>query len=568
MSKKKRFSIKRAFFVTSEVVAAVFLVLSFWFSYVIVLDIPPIEDEMVFEIERIDVNENLRTFENSWAKKINETDWVVYVEGTPFSRGYAYGQLLKESVQLQEDHFIGQIEKMVPSERYRKFLMTIIAFFNRDLDEYIPEEFLSEIYGVSYSFSDRYDVLAPKFARILNYHAAHDIGHALNDYSMVGCTSFSAQGEYTEDGSLLLGRNFDFYMGDDFAREKVLTIMNPDKGYGYVSYSWAGIMGAVSGMNEKGITVTINASKSTLPTVSKMPISLLTREILQYASTTEEAIEIVRKRDVFVSETFMVSSASEKKTILIEKAPHDMAVYDSGEDLIICSNHYQSDKFYNESYNQENIKESDTKFRYDRMQQLIKENYPLTPNKTAEILRNRNGMNDEFIGYGNPKSLNQLIAHHGIIFEPEKMRLWVSTSPFQMGKFICYDLKAIFGATQLTHESHITIDSLQIAQDEFVETNTFDQFLKWKEIKQDLFDFYFLGKPYNLTPSVEKDFVSYNAESYVTFLTLAEYYMAKKDYKKAKSYLDTALNKEQASLKEQKSIENLRNECIKLISKN
>lgn len=568
MSKKKRFSIKRAFFVTTEIVAALFFTLSFWFAYVIVLDIPPIEDETVFETERIEVNKNLRTFENSWAKKVNETDWVVYVEGTPFSRGYAYGQLLKESVQLQEDHFIGQIEKMVPSERYRKFLMTIIAFFNRDLDEYIPEEFLSEIYGVSYSFSDRYDALAPKFARILNYHAAHDIGHALNDYSMVGCTSFSAQGEYTEDGSLLLGRNFDFYMGDDFAREKVLTIMKPDKGYGYVSYSWAGIMGAVSGMNEKGITVTINASKSTLPTVSKMPISLLTREILQYASTTEEAIEIVRKRDVFVSETFMVSSASEKKTILIEKAPHDMAVYDSGEDLIICSNHYQSEKFYNESYNQENIKESDTKFRYERMQQLIQENYPLTPNKAADILRNRKGMNDEFIGYGNPKSLNQLIAHHGIIFEPEKMRLWVSTSPFQMGKFICYDLNAIFGASQLSHESRITIDSLQIAQDDFVETKTFDQFLKWKKIKQDLFDFYFLGKPYSLSPSVEKDFVSYNSESYVTFLTLAEYYMAKKDYKKAKSYLDTALTKEQASLKEQKSIENLRNECIKLISKN
>jgi len=568
MSKKKRFSIKRAFYVTTEVVVAVFLMLSFWFAYVIVLDIPPIEDESVFETKRIDVNENLRTFENSWAKKINETDWVVYVEGTPFSRGYAYGQLLKESVQLQEDHFIGQIEKMVPSERYRKFLMTIIAFFNRDLDEYIPEEFLSEIYGVSYSFSDRYDVLAPKFARILNYHAAHDIGHALNDYSMVGCTSFSAQGEYTEDGSLLLGRNFDFYMGDDFAREKVLTIMKPDKGYGYVSYSWAGIMGAVSGMNEMGITVTINASKSTLPTVSKMPISLLTREILQYASTTDEAIEIVRKRDVFVSETFMVSSASEKKTILIEKAPHDMAVFDSGEDLIICSNHYQSDKFYNESYNQENIKESDTKFRFERMQQLIYEHYRLTPNKAVEILRNRKGMDDEFIGYGNPKSLNQLIAHHGIIFEPEKMRLWVSTSPFQMGKFICYDLKAIFGATQLSHSNTITIDSLHIAADEFIETETFANFVKWKAIKQSLFEDYFLGQNYNLTPSVEKDFISYNAESYVTFLTLAEYYMAKKNYKKAKSYLTTALNKEQASLKEQQSIENLRNECIKRLSKN
>jgi len=565
-TKNKRF--RNIFGISTELFLVLVFGFAFWFSYIIVLDIPSIDDSSVLNKNRTEISQEVRTFDKSWARKSNASDWVVYIEGTPFSRGYAYGQLLKESIQLQEDYFIEQIEKMVPSTTFRKMLMVLIAFFNRDLDVYIPQEFLSEIYGVSYSFSDKYDHLAGKYDRILNYHAAHDIGHALNDYAIVGCTSFSAKGQYTEDGSLLIGRNFDFYMGDNFAKEKIISIIKPDEGYGFVSYSWAGMMGAVSGMNEKGVSVTINAAKSSLPTASRMPISLLTREILQYASNTQEAIDIVRKRDVFVSETFMVSSAKENKTILIEKGPHKIDVFDTNDEIVVCSNHYQSPLFESDRDNTANILESDSKFRFDRMQQLIAEHYPLSPVKAAEILRDKKGLNNTFIGYGNPKSINQLIAHHGIIFEPQKMRMWVSTSPFQLGKFVCYDLRTIFGTDQLSYETIITIDSLLIPADDFLSSNNFRNFEKWKDIKQQLFEDYFLGKPFKLDSKTQTEFIQYNPESYLTYLSLAEYYRSKNNYKKAIEFLDTALTKEQASIKEQTSIENLRNECIKQLSRN
>ena len=91
------------------------------------------------------------------------------------------------------------------------------------------------------SASDKYDYIGNNYQRILNYHAAHDIGHALQNLALVGCTSFGTWGSRSADGTMIIGRNFDFYVGDHFAENKIVSFENPADGFKFMYVTWARI---------------------------------------------------------------------------------------------------------------------------------------------------------------------------------------------------------------------------------------------------------------------------------------------------------------------------------------
>ena len=532
-----------------KIIATLLVVFVIYFIWEIKMPTPTLdESKSVEDYERIEIAPNHYEVNNCWLKKNKFGVWEMYLEGEPYERGLIYGVLAKELIEKQEVHFVNQIDEIVPNQFFQFFLKMFVAWFNRDINEYIPEENLTEIYGVSQSFSDKYDYIGPKYYRILNYHAAHDIGHALKDLNMVGCTSFSVNNKLSADSSLLIARNFDFYMGDEFAEDKMILFIKPSEGYAFSSYSWAGLTGVVSGMNEKGLTVTLNASKSDIPFTAKDPISLLAREILQYAKNIEEAIAIAEKRETFVSESLMIGSAADDKTILIEKSPQKMDVYDTGEDQVTCSNHYQSSAFLMDSINITNIKNSDSQHRYDRTNELLNKNYPIDYTEAIDILRNKEGVNDEFIGYGNPKALNQLIAHHAILFKPHQRQFWISTPPYQLGDFICYDLTTIFGDKENSQLSNV--DSLRVKADDFLGTAEHYNYEVFKKIKQRIQKYVMIGIPFSLTPETEAKFINTNPNSYITYLVLGDYHQKNKKYQKAIEMYELSLTKSLASIDE------------------
>lgn len=493
----------------------------------------------------------LYTLGNNWFRRSESGLYELYVEGQPFERGIANGKLTKTLVRYQEEVFTAQIRRLVPNGFYLGLMKNFVKWFNRDLADHITEEYKLEIYGVSQSASHDFDDIASPYQRILNYHAAHDVGHALQNMSLVGCTAFATWGSRSEDSTLIIGRNFDFYVGDEFARDKIIAFYKPAAGYGFMMVTFGGMTGVVSGMNDQGLTVTINAAKSEVPAGSATPVSLVAREILQYASTIPEAYAIAEKRRMFVSESFLIGSAKERKASIIEKTTDGIDLFESTNDQIICTNHFQGTPLGDTKLNMTHVKTSASPYRYNRVAELLGRDDKNSVEKTATILRNRLGMGDQDIGLGNEKVINQLVAHHGIIFQPEKGLVWVSTAPYQLGKFVCYDIRKVLAYQPVTNEE-IYEAELTIPSDPFVDSPAYRDYVKFSKYRF----------PFNPRADLQPDSLAkWNPNSYHTFMLAGDYYRDHKEWQKAITAYSDGLHKEVATEQERSYMQNNIQDC-------
>ncbi len=427
--------------------------------------------------------DSLRTYGDNWLRHSRSGLWEMKITGSAPNRGYAIGKMAPDLMYYQEKAFVDQIRHLIPSDSYLKFLRFFIIIFNRHLGVNVPEEYREEIYGMSRSATHEFDMIGSPYMRQMQYHSAHDLGHALQDYMMVGCSSFSCWGDMTADGGLLTGRNFDFYMGNDFAANRLVTFCFPDKGYRFASVGWPGMIGVLSGMNETGLTVTINAAKSDVPTSSATPISILAREILQYASDIDEAYAIAAGMHTFVSESILISSSRDGRAAIIEKSPDKMSLYQPSGDScrVICTNHFQSPLFMQDERNLENIRTTDSRYRHMRIREMLDSLPPAAPEDAAKVLRERHGLGGMELGLTNELAVNQLIAHHSVIFKPDSLLMWVSTFPWQCGEYVCYDLNRIFsGDTDPGHE--ISMPSRTIPHDPFLDTPLFRDAIDYRRL--------------------------------------------------------------------------------------
>ncbi|HLS71726.1 MAG TPA: C45 family peptidase [Chitinophagaceae bacterium] len=494
------------------------------------------------------INDSLRKWKDNWYIKSASGHHILYVKGSPEEMGQAQGILSQDLIKEQEIAFTEEIQRMIPSTSYLSFLKYIVKIINKDLEKNVLPIYQKEIKAISEYADPQFNWIGSNYARLLNYHSAHDIGHALQNLMLVGCTSFATWDEKSENGHLLVGRNFDFYVGDAFAENKIVLIAEPDSGYAYSSITWGGFIGVVSGINEKGLSVTINAAPSEIPKAAATPVSLVAREVLQFATNIEEAYAIIEKRKMFVSESFLIASAEDGFAVTIEKTPTETKLYRSNNsDYITCTNHYQTEEL--SIKNPATVLEDASFYRSKKTNYLIQENAKISIYDIAEILRDFSGLNSEKLGLGNEKAINQFIAHHSIIFDNKETSFWLSTYPWQMGKFMHYNLIELLSKSWMDF-SDISFNK-SIAASDKIEWESFKNFILFKE-KQNLWQ----HKKWPIKNIEEVvAFIKLNPDYFYTWELAGDMALSINDLKSATNYYTIALEKNIANNSEKERIE-------------
>jgi tetratricopeptide (TPR) repeat protein len=196
--------------------------------------------------------------------------------------------------------------------------------------------------------------------------------------------------------------------------------------------------------------------------------------------------------------------------------------------------------------------ESHSKYRFDRMNELLSAEKIINPGKVASILRNKEGLNNLDLGYGNEKALNQLLAHHGIIFKPEQRMVWVSSNPYQLGEFVAYDLNKIFSLKEINFKT-VGTNELNIPEDNFIHSKAFENYENYRVLDREI-DFYLENKQV-ISPETIKTYQKANPNLWLVYYKIGKYYYNKGWFKAAELQFEKALTKEITTLPSKLSVE-------------
>lgn len=378
--------------------------------------------------------------------EVGEILWLE-LAGSPSDIGAAHGLLLADRINGLEADLLHTFVERVPTFIARHLLLGLVGFNNATLHRFFSDAEKQEIRAATAAppaESDQWRAMGPAYQRALHYHALHDVSQYLIDNPLVrpiqvGCTAFAVGGQHSSNGNLIVGRLFDFEGGPRFDLDKVVFTVRPTVGHAFIHVAWPGLTGVVTGMNERGLWVSINAAASSDQSWVGRPIIMAVREILQHCQTLDEAEAVLRRSPVFVSNGILVVSRDEQAMAIFENGPSGLARRTSDHMRLISTNHFDHRQWADDARNQQRIREGTTTVRAARVAELLDQQAVDIP-RALSILRDRQGLGGQEVGFHNRSTINAWIGAHLVLADVSRGILWVSEPRHGLGAMRAFNL--------------------------------------------------------------------------------------------------------------------------------
>ncbi|MCD6415916.1 MAG: hypothetical protein J7M08_04380 [Planctomycetes bacterium] len=131
------------------------------------------------------------------------------------------------------------------------------------------------------------------------------------------CRQVVALDEGTAGDGLLHGRNLDWQdYGGALSKNLVLLRSTDEKGRRIALLVWPGMIGSLTGTNDRGITVALN--QLGVNTKPGEPVFLLMRRVLEEAGNLEDAVEMLRSAPLTAEVSIVISDARKNDAACVE----------------------------------------------------------------------------------------------------------------------------------------------------------------------------------------------------------------------------------------------------------
>ncbi|MFH1539367.1 MAG: C45 family autoproteolytic acyltransferase/hydrolase [bacterium] len=379
---------------------------------------------------------------------------VVHLKGEPYSVGYQQGVLLKDEIRYALKFmdkvlldYISEYGDMKPGKSTLAMLkdMAYNSYISKEIP-FILEEHVREMEGVA-------DGAGVKYKDILTINAGYD---AIENLMKLYCSAFAAGPPATKDGKLFHGRNLDWEPPELVAEQNIIFFIEPEGGVPFAHVAPSHFTDVLTGMNMEGIAATIDVSLSSEPKIEGMPTFLMLRQVMQSATSLEEAIRIIESTPRTVGNNFVISDGKALDAVVLECSSSRCETRKLEDGLVWATNHYEHPEMKKVQASMKSYWWSDTGGRYGRLGELLRGNSgSLDIDALVGIFRDRynweTATHDSFC----PHSLCSPKNSQSVIFEPAEKRFWVAQPlpiPSCDGKFVPFDLRAEFGGEALPAE--------------------------------------------------------------------------------------------------------------------
>lgn len=372
----------------------------------------------------------------------------IILTGNPYERGLAEGRFERDLLFKEETGLIEKLYEIFKTNFILKPLQVLMVRWFWGADRFFEDWAKQEMYGVSRSSSNKFNSLGNEYNRQLYYHGLHEVGQMMVDQKGddMGCTVAAVP--YAN--SWILGRNFDFEGGRVFDEDKIVKWVFPDQGNAYVSVIWAGMVGAVTGVNEKGLYISLNAAGAKDFRRYGTPTTLVLAKVLQFSENIDAALETLRSSETFITDIFMVADRDSGKLFRVEKSPHRTEVIELHQASIVA-NDLIADFWKNDPINTFRRNDLTSAARVQRGQALLNQmqssattDYRAIEQDILNILRDKGDEHGTRLHLGNRNAIDSLIATHSVIYNSPLNHLYVSNGPSLTGTFTGFDLSESF----------------------------------------------------------------------------------------------------------------------------